>query len=121
MVITKHELTYCQLEFHENYVILTMYENSKLNKKTNLEIIEALGDYYHHRDFIFITHRIHKHSIDLDVYKGKTLKNMKGFAIVSKNPEEHKRALIEQELWNKSFVYFEELQDATDWAESFFY
>ena len=120
MVITKQELSYCQLEFYEHYAILTMYENSELNKKNDLEIIEHLETYYGHQDFILITHRIHKYNIDLEIYKGKRLKHMKGFAIVSKNPEEYKRALVEQELWNKSFVFFEEIKDATDWAESFF-
>ena len=120
MVITKNQLSYCNLEFYEHYVILTMYEDSEFNKTSDKEITELLEDYYGQRDFIFITHRIHKYSIDLDVYKGRRLKNMKGFAIVSKNPEEHQRAIAEQALWNKSFVFFEDINDATDWAESFF-
>ena len=120
MVITKNELSYCQLEFYDHYAILTMYEGSKLNKATDTEITEILEDHYNNKDFIFITHRIHKYSIDLDIYNGKRLRNMKGFAIVSKNPEEHQRAMVEQALWSKSFVFFKDINDATDWAESFF-
>jgi len=120
MVISSLELKYCRLDFFEHYVILMMHEGSRLTKVVNEEILEQLEGHYGQQGFILISNRVHAYEIDLDIYKGKVLKNMKGFAVVSKNPEEVKRANIEQSLWRKSFVFFEDINEATDWAKSFF-
>lgn len=84
------------------------------------EITLILDNYYDGNNFIFITHRKHPHEIDLNVYKGKILKNMIGFAIVSDIPEEMERAMVEQPLWNEAFTFFKELDEAENWARSFF-
>ncbi len=119
-MIKEIKLSYCGLVFKATHAILTMHEGSAITMKTAAEITVLLEEYYHGKRFIFITHRKFPHDIDLNVYKGRILKNMIGFAIVSDNPEEMKRALQEQSLWNEAFTFFEELNEAENWASSFF-
>ncbi len=116
----KIELQYCNLVFKECHAILEMKPNSAITMETAAEITDHLETYYKGTNFIFITHRKFPHDIDLNVYSGRILKNMIGFAIVSKNPEEIKRALQEQPLWNEAFTFFKELYEAENWARSFF-
>lgn len=118
--MTQHNLQYCDLIFKDSHAILIMHKDSSITMDTAAEITSYLENYYKGDKFIFITHRIHPHEIDLNVYKGRILKNMIGFAIVSENPEEMKRAMQEQPLWNEAFTFFNKLEEAEDWARSFF-
>jgi len=114
------KLPYCSIEYKESHAILEMKPNTEITMETGAEITDCLDAHFKGRDFIFITHRKYPHEIDLNVYKGKVLKNMIGFAIVSKDPNEIKRALQEQPLWNQAFTFFKELSEAEKWARSFF-
>lgn len=115
-----NKLPYCDLIFKETHAVLVMHKGSAITMQTAAEITDLLEEHYKGNKFIFITHRKFPHDIDLAVYNGKILKNMIGFAIVSDNPEEMKRALQEQPLWNESFTFFKELKEAENWATSFF-
>ncbi|MBP2831738.1 hypothetical protein J8281_06010 [Aquimarina sp. U1-2] len=114
------QLPYCNLTFNSTHAILVMHEGSAITIQTAKEITSLLEEYYKGKNFVLITHRKHSHQIDLNVYKGRILKNMIGFAIVSENPEEIKRALQEQPLWNEAFTFFHKLSEAENWARSFF-
>ena len=116
----KVENSLYSLFFKATHAIMVMKKGSAITKPIAKEITDHLDRHYNGKKFILITHRIHAHEIDLDVYKGRILKNMIGFAIVSKNPEEIKRAGKEQSLWDQSFTFFEELNEAEEWAKSFF-
>ncbi len=119
-MIKETQLPYCTLTFKESHAILVMHKGSAITMETAGEITSYLEDYYAGRRFVFITHRKFPHDIDLNVYKGRILKNMIGFAIVSENPEEIRRAMQEQPLWNEAFTFFKELEEAENWAGSFF-
>lgn len=116
----KLELPFCFLYLEDRYAILEMKKDCSINIDSAKEITGELERFYENRPFIFITHRKHHHPIDLNVYKGRILKNMIGFAIVSDNPEERIRAATEQPLWKNAFTFFTDLEDAKSWAESFF-
>ncbi len=119
-MIKETQLPYCNLIFKKSHAILVMHDGSAITLETAKEITKHLEEYYKGNNFIFITHRKYPHEIDLNVYKGKILKNMIGFAIVSENPEEIKRAMQEQPLWNEAFTFFKCLDEAEGWARSFF-
>ncbi len=114
------QLPYCTLQFEDFYAILVMHQGSAITIETASEITDCLEAFYNGKNFIFITHRKFPHDIDLNVYKGKILKNMIGLAIVSENVEEVKRAMQEQPLWNEAFTFFKTIQEAENWARSFF-
>ena len=115
------ELSFCLLYLEDHYAILEMKKDCSITIDAAKEITVELERFYEARSFVFITHRKYGHPIDLNVYKGRILKNMIGFAIVSDNPEERKRAENEQLLWKNAFTFFTDLEDAKSWAESFFY
>ena len=119
-MMKKIQFPYCDLTCKESHAILVMHKDTSVTVEKSAEITSCLEEHYNGRKFIFITYRKHGHEIDLNVYKGKILKNMIGYAIVSDNPEEMKRAYIEQPLWNEAFTFFEKLEDAEEWARSFF-
>ncbi|MDY8134805.1 hypothetical protein [Aquimarina sp. 2201CG5-10] len=116
------ELTLPQynLVFKESHAILVMQKGFAVTVEIAEEITKHLEEYYNGRDFIFLTHRKFFHDIDLNVYKGRILKNMIGYGIVSDDPLEAKRAMHEQSLWNEAFTFFEQLEEAENWAGSFF-
>jgi len=114
------QLSYYNIIFKECHAILEMKPKAAISMEIAAEITEHLDTFYKGKNFIFITHRKYPHDIDLNVYKGRILKNMIGFAIVSKDPNEIKRALQEQPLWNEAFTFFKELSEAENWAQSFF-
>ncbi len=114
------QLPYCDLIFKEFYAIMVMHQDSAITVQVAQEITTLLDEHYKGKEFVLITNRKYPHAIDLSVYKGKILKNMIGFAIVSHDPNEIKRALQEQPLWNEAFTFFKELSEAENWARSFF-
>lgn len=108
------------ISWEEHFAVLIMEKDAVLSVEVAREIAQQLQSHYKDKKFILITHRKFPHEIDLNVYKGKILKNMIGFAIVSDNPEELKRALQEQPLWNEAFTFFKKLDQAKSWALTFF-
>lgn len=114
------QLPYCVLTFKESHAIIVMNKDSKITVAISEEITTRLEEYYKGQNFIFIAHRKFPHEIDLMVYEGRILKNMIGYAIVSNNPEEVGRAIEERPLWDQAFTFFKELEEAENWARSFF-
>ncbi|TPN87290.1 hypothetical protein [Aquimarina algicola] len=108
------------IKFKASHAILVMKEGSTVTMEISEEITSMMEDFYKGKNFILISHRRFPHDIDLNVYKGRILKNMIGYAIVSDNPEEMERAMVEQSLWNEAFTFFKTLEEAENWASSFF-
>lgn len=115
-----HNLAFCDLTLKETYAILVMNEGVTMSIDVVQQIRDCLKSHYKNRDFILITDRRNEYTIDLSIYRKKTLKNMKGIAVVSQNPKEVERAIQEQALWEHSFTFFKEIEEAEDWAQTFF-
>ncbi len=115
-----HNLKFCDLTLKNTHAILVMHEGTSITMEIVMIIRTHLEDYYKGAEFLLITDRRNTHTIDLDIYKNKTMKNMKGIAVVSKNPKEVERAMREQALWNQSFAFFDNIIEAEDWVKTFF-
>ena len=109
------------MELYAKYVILTIYEEVELNLAKASVIRQKLSEAFKDNDFLMISNRKFKHTVTNEVYRKGHLANMKGLAIVSDSEEEREKAINEQKMYNKSFAFFKELDDAKSWAESFFY
>ncbi len=116
----KYSNEFCQMELHDHYAILTINENEDLTLKKANVIREKLREYYKTKDFLMISHRKFKHTVSTEIYKKGQLDTMKGLAIVSSNNEERDKAIIEQQLYGKSFVFFKTLEEAKSWAQGYF-
>ncbi len=115
-------LTYdfCELDLYPRYAVLRVFENVFFDySKANI-LRQKFEEVFKNEDFVLITDRSRAHDIDLAIYKGRRLKNMKGLAVVSPNPLERNRAMEEQALFDHSFAFFEKLDDAMHWASAFF-
>ncbi|MBQ4822571.1 hypothetical protein [Aquimarina sp. MMG016] len=111
---------FCQMELHDRFVIVTMNENVNLTLTEATILRDKLKKYYNSNHFVMISHRKYKHKVCDQVYKQGQLPNMKGLAIVSSDDKERDRAMIEQQLYGKSFTFFEDLEEAKSWAEGYF-
>ncbi|WP_459212576.1 hypothetical protein [Aquimarina rhabdastrellae] len=118
--MTTLHLKFCELTLKKTHAILMMHSGTRISMDVVMEIRKHLYDYYKDRDFILITDRRNNHKIDLSIYKNKTMKNMKGIAVVSSEAKEIERAMQEQSLWNNSFAFFTNVAEAEDWALTFF-
>ena len=111
---------FCELELFEHYAVVTIQENVSFTlQKANI-IRDRLRKYYKSKHFILISNRKFNHTVSVDIYKQGALPNMKGIAIVSTNCEERDKALKEQLLYGKSFTFFDSVEEAKSWAETFF-
>ncbi|WP_344925951.1 hypothetical protein [Aquimarina addita] len=111
---------FCKMEFYTKFVIITFIEDFILTLSLANQIREKLCSYYGDENFIMINNRVHPLEISKEVYKHGQLANMKGLAFVSKQKTERDKALIEQRMFDKSFAFFEDLENAKSWANSYF-
>ncbi len=111
---------FCNLELYDRFVIVTVSKDILFTlDKANI-IRKKLSSHFKNRNFVLISNRKNNHIISEDVYKEGLLSNMKGLAIVSSEKTERDRATIEQKLFDKSFVFFETIDEAKSWAEAYF-
>ncbi len=109
-----------RMEFYDSYVIIEANADIVVNSAVAEKTLKTIIDHFKGKQFILISNRISNYTLTLDAYSPSILKKVKGIAIVSKNEEVRERALLEQEKFDSSFAYFENLNDAKEWAENFF-
>jgi len=111
---------FCNMELYDQFVVLTIHKDVLFTLDKASIIRKKLSDYYKAKDFLMITNRKNNHIISEDIYKQGKLNNMKGLAIVSNEKIERARAVTEQKLFDKSFAFFETLDEAKSWAQAYF-
>ncbi|MCK8520612.1 hypothetical protein M0D21_03475 [Aquimarina sp. D1M17] len=111
---------FCKIDFYNQFVILVINENVNFTLDKASVIREKLREHYQTRDFLMISYRKFNHNVSEEVYKQGQLPNMKGLAVVSDKKEERDKALIEQQLYGRSFVFFTCIDEAISWAEGYF-
>jgi len=111
---------FCQMQLYERFVILVMNENITLTLEKAFKVRQKLREYYKSKDFLMISYRKYNHNVSPEVYKQGQLDNMKGLAIVSNDEKQRDKAISEQPLYDRSFVFFNRLEEAKSWAEGYF-
>jgi len=111
---------FCSIELHEKFVIITVHDGIAFTLDKANKIRKILSTHYNGKKFVLISNRQNNHEVSIDIYKQGQLSNMKGLAIVSKQKTERDKAIIEQKLFDKSFAFFENLEEAKSWASSYF-
>ncbi len=111
---------YYKMEFYDSYVIVEgtgqLVVDATIAKKT----IQTIVDHFKRKEFVIISNRKSDYSLNPDAYSDSIFKKIKGIAIVSQHPQMKMKAMIEQERFEQSFAFFEDLEDAKNWAENFF-
>lgn len=108
-----------KMEFYDSYVILEGIGEFVVDSARAKETLQLIIDHFKGRDFVIISNRTSNYTLTPDAYSSSLFKKVKGIAVVSKNEETRENALFEQVKFNSSFAFFENLEDAKRWAESF--
>jgi len=116
-MITKSTPHY-NLIFHDNYVIAVANEGAFINNETVSETLKIIFDHYNGKNFTLISHRKYQYTIDIDIYTLRLMKKLRALAIVSNDNIVKENAIVEQLAFDRSFAFFENIDDATGWAES---
>jgi len=116
--MTARSTPYYNLIFHDNYVIAEANEGVVIDDDKVNETLKIIFDHYKGNNFTLISHRKNHYTVDIDVYNLKMMKKLIALAIVSSDYSVKEKAILEQLAFNKSFAFFENLEDAIGWAES---
>jgi len=109
-----------KMEFYDSYVIMEANADIVVNSIIAEKTLKTVINHFNGEKFVIISNRKSNYTLQPDAYSSGIFKKVKGIAIVSKNEEVRKRAIQEQEKFNRSFAFFENLDDAKNWAENFF-
>ncbi len=105
---------------YENYVIGNINESiKKVDTAIAKKILEDIHNYYSGKKIVYISNRSFSHDIDPSVYKLVNPKKLIGIAIVGKGQKQRDQASSEQPLYSGSFGFFENMDSAISWAQSF--
>ncbi|REE08181.1 hypothetical protein DFQ09_10857 [Winogradskyella pacifica] len=117
-MIKKLTFIFGELTIYDNYVLAVMKEGVTISPNYNDVLIDISATYFHNKQFIYITHRVHSYSVDPQIYyQTEKIKNLIGFAVVSQNYQAKLNAQIEKMFFKKPFKIFTELEDAVTWAK----
>jgi hypothetical protein len=114
-------LTYdfCEMTIHTNYVIVVMKEGVDITPEHNHVLVDVTNQYFKNTPFVYITHRINSYSVNPKIYfETAKIKNLRGFAVVSKDYKAKVNAEIEKMFFSKPFEIFGDLDEAKQWAEA---
>jgi len=109
-----------RMEFYDSYVVVEANSDIVVNSAIAEKTIKTIIDHFNGRKFVIISNRKSHYTLLPDAYSPGIFKKVKGIAIVSKNEEVRKKAILEQEKFDSSFAFFDNLDDAIHWAENFF-
>jgi hypothetical protein len=111
---------YYKMEFYDSYVIIEGIGLLVVEPPMVKKSIQTIVDHFDGKEFVIISNRKSDYFLNPDAYNDRIFKKVKGIAIVSQQPKMKMKALIEQERFQQSFAFFEDLDDAKNWAENFF-
>lgn len=108
-----------ELYLYDNYVVAEAKENAVIDGRITEAVLNEIFKHYDRKPFTLITHRKNKYTVNPSAYSSRLLRKLNGMAIVSSDPEVKQKALQEQNLFEKPFAFFHELEEAESWALSF--
>lgn len=110
---------FCEMHIYEDYLVVVINEGITVLPKHNVILNNVVDTYFHKKEFVYITHRIHSYAVDPATYfETSKISNLKGFAVVSKDFKAKSNAEVERLFLNKPFEIFDTLENAVEWAET---
>ena len=109
---------FCNMNIYDNYMVVVMNEGVTITPAHNKILLNIVDTYFNNKNFVYITHRINSYSVDPAIYfETSKIKNLVGFAVVSKDYKAKSNAEIEKLFFNKPFEVFNTLDEAVAWAD----
>lgn len=110
---------FCDMHIYNNYMVVVMNDGVTITPAHNLILLNIVETYYNNKSFVYISHRLHSYSVDPAIYlETSKIKNLIGFAVVSKDYKAKSNADIEKLFFDKPFEVFNSLDKAISWAKS---
>lgn len=110
---------FCELHIYDYYLVVIMNEGLIVEPKHNVVLINLVETYFKNTDFVYISHRIHSYAVDPATYlETSKIKNLKGFAVVSKDFKAKANVEVEKLFISKPIEIFDDLENAVAWTKS---
>ena len=110
---------FCEMHIFDNYLVVIMNEGITVTPNQNQVLLNIADTYFKDKNFVYITHRINSYAVDPAIYiETSKIKNLLGFAVVSKDYKAKTNAEVEKLFLKKPFEIFNTLDLAVDWAKS---
>ncbi|RXJ51309.1 hypothetical protein [Gelidibacter gilvus] len=110
---------FCEMRIYDSYVIVTINEGITISPKHNIELNNVVETYFINKNFVYISNRINSYAVDPSTYiETSKIKNLKGFAVVSKDYKAKSNAEVEKLFLTKPFEIFNDMTKAIDWTNS---
>jgi hypothetical protein len=116
---THYRYPFGDIYCYDHYVIGKISSGVFVNNEIAKRILTDINKHYGKQKFVFVSNREFENKIDLSVYKLIDAKTMVGIAVVGTTNEQKVQAASEQSIYSGSFSYFNNLESAIAWAESF--
>ena len=113
--LTKHY----KMDFYGTYVIIERLGEIVVDSKIAKETLTIIIDHFKGKEFVIISNRKQNYSLNAESYSPSLFKKVKGIAIVSDIPDVKAQAILEQMNFKNSFAFFDKMENAQNWAESF--
>lgn len=111
-----------EVSIYDNYIIVVMREGVTVNVEKNKILIELAANHFPNKPFVYITNRKNSYAVNPAIYfETKKIKNLIGFAVVSKKEMAANNALIEKLFFDKPFEVFNNLDAAITWANALYH
>jgi hypothetical protein len=115
----KFDYTFGSMSCYDHYVIGLLHSGVIVNNEIAMRMLTDINDYYGKEKIVFISNREFGHDVDAKVYQLVNAKTMIGIAVVGTTLEQKIQAATEQSLYSGSFGFFNNMESAVAWAESF--
>lgn len=110
---------FCEMQIYDSYVIVTINEGITISPKHNIELNNVVETYFINKKFVYISNRINSYAVDPSTYiETSKIKNLKGFAVVSKDYKAKSNAEVEKLFLTKPFEIFNDMTKAIAWTNS---
>ena len=110
---------FCEMHIYDFYVVVIINEGLTVLPKHNDILNNVVETYFHRKNFVYISYRLNSYAVDPSTYlETSKIKNLKGFAVVSKDYKAKSNVDVEKLFLDKPIDTFSDLEDAISWAKS---
>ncbi len=95
-----------------------MNEGITVSPELNDVFLKVIEKYFQNRAFAYISNRINSYSVNPVIYlETAKMKNLVGFAVVSKDPKQKMQTKVEKTFFGKEFRQLNTIEEALQWKE----
>lgn len=115
-LIATYNLSFCDIEIYEDFVINTMKEGITAVPNYHSLLKIAVNQFFANKPFVYISNRINSYAIDPEILtKMCGIENLVGFGVVSDAPQQKMQVQLEEMFFKKEIHLFSKMNDALIW------